>query len=624
MYSSDSTVGKLRRHYCYLKDVVIFDRERNNFPGEIVAILDALKKNTVVEKVYVRREREPHYLMTRDRILTKVNEIALVKLSEVMKCNTSVETLIVDHLHGGLLRDRLFAIMATSGGWSSIQKLSLFLYNGDIIKPLSITDAKNISSFVIQSENLHTLSLGIAGDEAAPILEALSRTNVQSLKLDFHLAFFAHNRGTRIAAALERCTCITELELRCQYMPDTPRMDFFFQHVFHKSIPKMVGLKKLHVVDYKDRFFGIVGRCIERNPGVIEELELTSYHSHRNLSIVGSVPALKMIKVIQFSGGESVKLDFASTFSAPTEGRRLAAALERCTCITELELRFHYLLDARVAFFQTLFLELIPKMLGLKKLHLQLCVTGRPRFADHKKGFFDMVGRCIEMHPGVIEELELTFYHSRRDHYRLHSSIVGLVPALKKLKVIRFSGTAPTLQQIGELWEGASDCETLEEFSFEHSESTDDFKATCQLCSRFPSLKRVSQGSGGDYLTEVEDNSAVLEMLKTSKTIEQVPSILSTCPSAEERAAIEHHGYDRVRYSRWTCRSAKERATIKHHCRNNMMHNRIELVSQKGLLAANVPHSAWPLILEKFSDTPDVLYYLVQQKHSDMVRPACN
>ena len=176
------------------------------------------------------------------------------------------------------------------------------------------------------------------------------------------------------------------------------------------------------------------------------------------------------------------------------------------------------------------------------------------------------------------------------------------------------------------------DCDTLEEFGHILSQQmhTDDFNAICQLWSRFPSLKRATHEHGGWWgndsvnLREEGRFVAYLEMLKTSKTIEQVPSILSTCPSAEERAAIEHHGYDRVMYSRWTCRSAKERATIKHHCRNNMMHNRIELVSQKGLLAANVPHSAWPLILEKFSDTPDVLYYLVQQKHSDMVRPACN
>ena len=51
------------------------------------------------------------------------------------------------------------------------------------------------------------------------------------------------------------------------------------------------------------------------------------------------------------------------------------------------------------------------------------------------------------------------------------------------------------------------------------------------------------------------------------------------------------------------------------------MHNRIELICDKGLLAATVPSSAWPLILKEFSDMPDVLYYLLQQKHGAMIGP---
>jgi hypothetical protein len=86
--------------------------------------------------------------------------------------------------------------------------------------------------------------------------------------------------------------------------------------------------------------------------------------------------------------------------------------------------------------------------------------------------------------------------------------------------------------------------------------------------------------------------TAFLEMIKTSKTIEQVPP--------------------------FKCNNAEEEATIKHHCQNNMIHNQIR---ENGLLAATVPSSAWPLILKKFSDMPDVLYYLLQQKHGAMIGP---
>jgi len=59
--------------------------------------------------------------------------------------------------------------METSGGWSSIQKLTLtfnfssYMNTGE---PLSFTEAKHLSTFILQSENLRTLSLSMAGDEA--------------------------------------------------------------------------------------------------------------------------------------------------------------------------------------------------------------------------------------------------------------------------------------------------------------------------------------------------------------------------------------------------------------------------------------------------------------------------
>ena len=55
-----------------------------------------------------------------------------------------------------------------------------------------------------------------------------------------------------------------------------------------------------------------------------------------------------------------------------------------------------------------------------------------------------------------------------------------------------------------------------------------------------------------------------------------------------------------------------------------MMRSRIKRINQKGLLAAKVPNSAWPLILEEFSDMPDVLYYLLQQKNGAMIGPTCH
>ena len=87
--------------------------------------------------------------------------------------------------------------------------------------------------------------------------------------------------------------------------------------------------------------------------------------------------------------------------------------------------------------------------------------------------------------------------------------------------------------------------------------------------------------------------TAFLEMVKTSKTIEEVP--------------------------RFRCCKSEKEAAITYHCVNNRIHSRIH---EEGLLAANVPASAWPLILEKFSDIPDVLYYLLHQKNGAMIGPS--
>jgi hypothetical protein len=198
-----------------------------------------------------------------------------------------------------------------------------------------------------------------------------------------------------------------------------------------------------------------------------------------------------------------------------------------------------------------------------------------------------VVGGCIEGHHGLIEELilDLEFAH-------VNSSIVGLAPALRRLKAIGFRDPALTPHQIGELLEGAADCETLEEFSFARSNSIDDFKAICQLCSRFPSLKRVIHEP--QDLREEDGFTALLEMLNTSKTIKQVLLFPFRFRNAEKEVAI------------------------KYHCRNNMIHNRIH---EKGFFAAMAPSSAWPLVLKEFSDMPDVLYYLLQQKHGAMIGP---
>ena len=112
-------------------------------------------------------------------------------------------------LPGGLQPERFFATMATSGGWSSIQELAVV---HDHSEPLSMMEAEYLASFIIQSEILRTLALKVApGDETGPIMETLTRTTVESLKIRFREPSTLQNGGRQIATALERCTCMIEL-----------------------------------------------------------------------------------------------------------------------------------------------------------------------------------------------------------------------------------------------------------------------------------------------------------------------------------------------------------------------------------------------------------------------------
>ena len=349
---------------------------------DAVEILDALKNNTVVKEVSI--------LGTGPN-----NQEANVKLFELMKCNKSVDSLTIG-LERGLqgertqVRKRLFATMATSGGWSSIKELVLcdtIYYHEPLVslsrgeaEPLSVTDAENISSFIAQSENLRTLRLQIAGNEVPQIVETLSRTKVQSLQIPFRSPCTLQNEGRQLTTALERCTCITELELE---FPDQGEL---FQHLLVESIPKMLGLKKL-----------------------------------------------------------------------------------------ELEMDYP---------------------------------------ADQQ--FFDIAGQCIGLHQGEIEELILMCHDST-----MNSSIVGLAPALRRLKVIYFQNFKKlSSQQIGELSGIAADCDTLEKFGYslrnamDEILSIDTFKAMCELWSKFPSLKRVSRNYYGVLLGEENRLTAFLEMIK--------------------------------------------------------------------------------------------------------------
>jgi hypothetical protein len=432
---------RIRRNDKSLTFVEIYD-----FYCDVVEILDALKNNTVVKEITFNTET-----------LRPENQEAQVKMFEVMQCNKSVASL-------NILLDRqnqVFAVMATSG-WSSIQELVL----RDPFCFMSLREAEDVSNFILQSENLRTLSLCAVGVETTTIMEALSRTKVQSLKISFYSPFSLQNGGRQLATALERCACITELRL-----------------------------------------------------------EIRSYND-------------------------------------------------------------------QVDFFQILLLESIPKMMGLKKLELD--INSR---CDQQ--FYDMVGHCIGGHQGEIEELRLILRCSS-----VNISVVGLASALRRLKVVRFySYEGLSSHTICELSGIVADCDTLEEFGYSlllneflDGISADNFKAICQLCSRFPNLKRVTQDPTCTRQLDLRGETqfvAFLEMVKRSKTIEQVPV--------------------------FRFRTVEEKAAIKHHCRNNMIHNQIERIRKKGLLAATVPSSAWPLILKEFSDMPDVLYYLLQQKHGAMI-----
>ena len=270
---------------------------------------------------------------------------------------------------------------------------------------------------------------------------------------------------------------------------------------------------------------------------------------------------------------ESLKIHCRETFSLQN-GRRLATVLERCTCIPKLFLELSY--DDRVELLQILLLELIPKMLGLKILQLQI-------HGPYNQQFFDIAGQCIEEHQGEIEELMLMIISSLAN-----PSIVGLAPALRRLKVIRFHCYTPLSSlTLCELSGIVADRDTLEEFAYnilsplnEELEefgnnprnsldgiSIDDFKAICQLWSRFPSLKRLSQQYYGPTFVDLREErrfTAFLEMVKSSKTIEQVPV--------------------------FRCSNAEDEAAIKHHCCNNRIHNQIR--ENDGLLAAKVPSYA--------------------------------
>ena len=164
----ESDADRIRRNDKSLEKCVI------DWNSDVVDILDALKHNTVVKNVTFYTACS-----------VQLHQEALAKLSAVMKCNKSVVCLSIS-METGLLRERSFAAMATSGGWSSIQGLQLF-YDDTNIEPLSLREAEHISNFVIRCENLRSLSIDIEGDEAAPIVEILSRTDTKVQMLNIVL-----------------------------------------------------------------------------------------------------------------------------------------------------------------------------------------------------------------------------------------------------------------------------------------------------------------------------------------------------------------------------------------------------------------------------------------------------
>ena len=98
-------MDRIRRDDKSLTEVSINDWESD----AVLAILDALKTNTAVKKVTFNTA-----------CTVQMKQETLVKLSEVMTCNKSVESLTIRLESGSLVREMLFATMATSGGWSSI------------------------------------------------------------------------------------------------------------------------------------------------------------------------------------------------------------------------------------------------------------------------------------------------------------------------------------------------------------------------------------------------------------------------------------------------------------------------------------------------------------------------
>ena len=76
----ESDADRIRRNDKSLTDVVIYGDWET---ADAVEILDALKNNSVVKQVFIYENRNPGLQLQLHQ--------ALVKLSEVMKCNTSVE-----------------------------------------------------------------------------------------------------------------------------------------------------------------------------------------------------------------------------------------------------------------------------------------------------------------------------------------------------------------------------------------------------------------------------------------------------------------------------------------------------------------------------------------------------
>jgi hypothetical protein len=148
------------------------------------------------------------------------------------------------------------------------------------------------------------------------------------------------------------------------------------------------------------------------------------------------------------------------------------------------------------------------------------------------KEVFEKLSEVMEYNKSV-DDLGVFLGNSNTANVNL--SLNRLAPILRRLKKIRFSGADLTSQQIGELCEGAADCKSLENFGYARAVSIDVFKAICQLCSRFPSLKWGCTIYPMD-MYQMGRFTAVLEMLKTSKTIERVNT--GRFYDAEQESAI--------------------------------------------------------------------------------------